>query len=367
MSDENQDQSQKTEEPTQKKLDDAKEKGQVAKSQEVNHWFMILAATIMVMMFLPTTMKSFGGLLQKFIEQPHLIAVDKLGLRATLTETIQDTVLILLPTLVLFILAAIAAGLIQNGLIISAEQMKPKLDKISLKSGLKRLFSMKSIAEFTKGIAKIAIVAAVGIAIIWPAFSGLERLPSMELISSLGVLHSLTNRLMVGVLSVVSLIAVLDFLFQKFQHLKQMRMSRQDIKDEMKQSEGDPQVKGRLRQIRRERAQQRMMQAVPEASVVIANPTHFAVALKYELNEMTAPVVLAKGIDAVALRIREVAEENDIPVITNPPLARALHAGAEIGDEIPPEQFKAVAEIIGYILRLKGKLPGVAQRPAGSR
>ena len=367
MAEQSQDESQKTEEPTQTKLEESRKKGQVAKSQEVNHWFMILAATIMVMMFLPTTMKNFGGLLQKFMEQPHLIAVDKLGLRATLTETIQDTVFILLPTLVLFVLAAIGAGLIQNGLIISAEQMKPKLEKISLKAGLKRMFSMKSIAEFVKGLAKIAIVAAVGVAIIWPAFSGLEKLPSMELMSTLGVMHSLTNRLMIGVLAVVSLIAVLDFLFQKFQHLKQMRMSRQDIKDEMKNSEGDPQVKGKLRQIRRERAQQRMIQAVPDASVVIANPTHFAVALKYELNEMAAPVVLAKGSDAVALRIREVAEENDVPVITNPPLARALYAGAEIGDEIPAEQFKAVAEIIGYVLRLQGKLPGVPQRPAGVR
>lgn len=367
MADENQDQSQKTEEPTQTKLEDSRKKGQVAKSQEVNHWFMILAATIMVMMFLPTTMTNFGALLQKFIAQPHLIAVDKLALRETLTSTIEETVFILLPTLVLFVLAALAAGLIQNGLIISAEQMKPKLNKISIKSGLKRLFSMKSVAEFIKGIAKIAIVAAVGIVITWPAFSGLERLPSMELTESWDVMHSLTVRLMIGVLAIVSLIAVLDFLFQKFQHLKQMRMSRQDIKDEMKNSEGDPQVKARLRQIRRERAQQRMIQAVPEASVVIANPTHFAVALKYELNEMAAPVVLAKGIDAVALRIREVAEENDVPVITNPPLARALYAGAEIGDEIPAEQFKAVAEIIGYVLRLKGKLPGVPQRPAGVR
>lgn len=366
MADENQDESQKTEEPTQTKLEEARKKGQVATSREVNHWFMILAATIMVMMFMPKAMTDFGGLLQKFVEQPHLIALDKPAMHDVLADTVKGTVFILLPTLVLLILAALAAGMIQNGLIISAEQIKPKLDKISLKSGLKRLFSMKSIAEFAKGIAKIAIVAAVGVAIIWPAFSGLERLPSMELMSWLGVMHSLTVRLMIGVLAVVSLIAVLDFLFQRFQHLKQMRMSRQDIKDEMKNSEGDPQVRARLRQIRRERAQQRMMQAVPEASVVIANPTHFAIALKYELNEMAAPVVLAKGIDAVALKIREVAEEHDIPVIRNPPLARALHAGAEIGDEIPAEHFKAVAEIIGYVLRLKGKLPGVAQRPAGA-
>lgn len=366
MAEENQDDSQKTEEPTQKRLDDARQKGQVAVSREVNHWFMILAATIMVMMFLPTMMSNFGGIFTKFIEQPHRISTDLFAMTEIFRAATTDSVLIMLPTLVLLVLAAIAAGLIQNGLIISAEQMKPKLEKISLLKGTKRLFSMKSVAEFAKGIAKIVIVGAVGVAIVWPAFSGFERYPSMELVSWVGVLHSLTIRLLIGVLAIVSIIAVLDYLFQKMQHLKQMKMSRQDIKDEMKQSEGDPQVRGRLRQIRRERAQKRMMQAVPEASVVIANPTHYSIALKYELNDMAAPTVLAKGVDAVALRIREVAEENKIPVVRNIALARALYAGVEIGDEIPAEHFKAVAEIIGYVLRLKGKLPGPARRPAGS-
>jgi flagellar biosynthetic protein FlhB len=336
MAEENQDDSQKTEEPTQKRLDDARNKGQVAVSREVNHWFMILAATIMVMMFLPSAMSDFGMIFTKFIEQPHRISTDLIAMTDVLRSAWQDSVLAMLPTLVLLVLAALAAGLIQNGLIISAEQMKPKLEKISLGKGIKRLFSMKSVAEFLKGIAKITIVGAVGVAI---------------------VMHALTIRLMIGVLAIVSLIAVLDYLFQKMQHLKQMKMSRQDIKDEMKQSEGDPQVRGRLRQIRRERAQKRMMQAVPDASVVIANPTHYSIALKYELNDMAAPVVLAKGIDAVALRIREVAEEHKIPVVQNVALARALYAGVEIGDEIPTEHFKAVAEIIGYVLRLKGKLP----------
>jgi flagellar biosynthetic protein FlhB len=367
MADDNQDESQKTEEPTQKKLDDARDKGQVAVSREVNHWFMILAGTIMVMMLLPSAMADFGLVFTKFLEQPHLISIDLVAMKDLLRETWQESVMAMLPMLVLFVLAAIAAGLIQNGLIISTEQMKPKLEKISLGKGIKRLFSMKSIAEFVKGVAKLVIVAAVAVAIVWPAFSGFERLPTMEMMGWVGEMHDLTIRLLIGVLAIVSLIAVLDYLFQKMQHLKQMRMSRQDIKDEMKQSEGDPQVRGRLRQIRRERAQQRMMQAVPEASVVIANPTHYSIALKYELNDMSAPVVLAKGIDAVALRIREVAEENNIPVVRNIALARALYAGAEIGDEIPTEHFKAVAEIIGYVLRLKGKLPGKAQRPAGVR
>ena len=367
MAEENQDESQKTEEPTQKKLDDARDKGQVAVSREVNHWFMILAGTIMVMMFLPSAMMNFGSIFTKFIEQPHQISTDLIAMTHIFSSAFKDSVLALLPTLVLLVAAALAAGLIQNGLIISTEQMKPKLEKISLLKGVKRLFSMKSVAEFMKGIAKITIVGAVGVAIVWPAFSGFEQLPTMELMSWVGVMHALTTRLLIGVLAIVSLIAVLDYLFQKMQHLKQMKMSRQDIKDEMKQSEGDPQVRGRLRQIRRERAQKRMMQAVPEASVVIANPTHYSVALKYELNDMAAPTVLAKGIDAVALRIREVAEEHKIPVVQNVALARALYAGVEIGDEIPTEHFKAVAEIIGYVLRLKGKLPGPATRPAGTR
>ena len=367
MAEESQDDSQKTEEPTQKRLDDARGKGQVATSREVNHWFMILAATIMVMMLLPSAMSNLGGILTKFLEQPHLISTDLIAMTQVLRTAGQDSIMAMLPSLVLLVLAAIAAGLIQNGLIISAEQMKPKLEKISLGKGIKRLFSMKSVAEFTKGIAKITIVGAVGVAIVWPAFSGFEKLPTMELMSWVGVMHALIIRLMIGVLAIVSLIAVLDYLFQKMQHLKQMKMSRQDIKDEMKQSEGDPQVRGRLRQIRRERAQKRMMQAVPEASVVIANPTHYSIALKYELNDMAAPIVLAKGVDAVALRIREVAEEHKIPVVHNVALARALYAGVEIGDEIPTEHFKAVAEIIGYVLRLKGKLPGQARRPAGTR
>lgn len=365
MAEESQDQSQKTEEPTQKRLDDAREKGQVAVSREVNHWFMILAGTIMVMMFLPGMMTDFGGIFVKFIEQPHLISVTPAGMTALLKSTWTEAILAMLPSLTLLVLAALAAGLIQNGLIVSTEQLKPKLEKISLAKGVKRLFSMKSVAEFAKGIAKITIVGAVGIAIVWPAFSSFELLPTMGMMSWIGVMYSLVVRLLIGVLAIVTLIAILDYLFQKMQHLKEMRMSRQDIKDELKQSEGDPQVRARLRQIRRERAQQRMMQAVPDASVVIANPTHYSVALKYELNEMAAPVVVAKGVDALALRIREVAEEHDVPVVRNVGLARALYAGVEIDEEIPTEHFRAVAEIIGYVLRLKGKLPGAAQKPAG--
>jgi flagellar biosynthetic protein FlhB len=364
MAEDSQDKSQKTEEPTAKKLEDARQKGQVASSREVNHWFMILAGTIGVMFVFPGMMTEFSVIFLRFLDHPHLIPMDFSGLRAIMAEVLSAVAFSLLPLIVFLVMAALASGLVQDGLILAPDRLQPKLEKISPLKGVKRLFSTQSITEFLKGVFKIAIVAAVAVAVVAPELTGLDQLTSFETLQWLGVLHGLSIRMLIGVLAIVSLIAVIDFLYQKHQHVKQMKMSRQDIKDEMKQSEGDPQVRGRLRQIRRERAQKRMMAAVPEASVVIANPTHFAVALKYELDEMPAPVCVAKGADNVALRIREVAEENGVPVMENPPLAQALYAGVEIGEDIPPEHFKAVAEIIGYVLRLKGKLP---QQPrAGS-
>jgi flagellar biosynthetic protein FlhB len=366
MAEDSQDQSQKTEDPTEKRLQDSRQKGQVAVSREVNHWFIILASAISIMALAPMVMSELKALLFKFIEQPHAIPTGRDVLPSVLSDVVTGAILAIMPVMLVLILAAFGAGIVQNGFLFATEQIMPKLEKISPVAGFKRLFSVKSVVEFLKGVAKLVIVTCVGIAVLWPHFSGFERMPTMELRDSFNVMHGLVNRLMIGVLAIVSLIAALDFLFQRMQHTKQLRMSRQDIKDEMKQSEGDPHVRARLRQIRRERAQQRMMQAVPEASVVITNPTHFAVALKYEMGDMNAPVMLAKGADNVAARIREVAGEHDIPIVSNPPLARAIFAGVEIGEEIPAEHYKAVAEIIGYVLRLKRKLPGAARPPAGS-
>lgn len=367
MAEDSQDQSQKTEEPTHKRLEDAKRKGQVASSREVNHWFMILAGTVMMMALLPAAASDFRRLMLRFLEQPHAIPADFGNLQAVMGETLSGLGLVLLPILLLLIVAALAAGMLQSGIVFATEQIKPQMDRISLGSGVKRLFSAKAVGEFVKGIAKLAVVGAVAFAIIWPELKGLERLPSTEVQDSTALMWQLCIKLMIGVLAIVTIIAGGDFLFQKMQHLKQMRMSRQEIRDEMKQTEGDPTVRARLRQIRRERAQKRMMAAVPQASVVVTNPTHYAVALKYELDKMAAPIVVAKGIDHVAQRIREIAEENDVPVMQNPPLARALYAGVEIGEDIPVEHYKAVAEIIGYVLRLKGKLPARRRAPAAAR
>lgn len=357
MAEQTTDQSQKTEEPTQKKLDDSRKKGQVATSREVNNWFMILAGTIIVAMISPAMSSDIKNVLQKFLAVPHAMPVESGSLADLLGETASEIGFIMVIPILLLLVAAFASTMVQNGLLVSIDRIQPKLERASPMSGMKRLFSFKSIVEFLKGVAKITIVGAIATMLMLPSFEGLEQLVRMEMTGAAAVLHSLVSKLLFGVLSVVTIIAAIDFLYQRFEHMKQMRMSRQEIKDEFKQSEGDPMVKQRLRQVRQERARQRTMAAVPDASVVITNPTHFAVALKYDLDDMDAPVLIAKGQDFLAFKMREVAEEHDIPIVENPPVARALYANVEVDQEIPQEQFKAVAEIIGYVFRLKGKMP----------
>ncbi len=364
MADEQSDESQKTEEPTQRRIDQAREKGQVARSQEINHWFIILAVTLLVTIFAAPMMRDIYQTMRRFVEAPHAIRLDGVHLRDILMETAAQIGLALMVPFILVILAALIAGLIQNGLIISAEPVIPKLEKISLVKGLKRMFSMKSLVDFLKGIAKILIVAAVVTILLWPQIGVIPNIVGMSLIQFSDLLQGLAARILIGVLSVMTLIAALDFVFQKQQHLKQLRMSKQEMKEEFKQAEGDPMVKGRLRQIRMERARKRMMAAVPEADVVITNPTHYAVALKYDMEVMGAPRLVAKGADSVAMKIRELADEHEIPIVENPPLTRALYQAVELDEEIPVEHYKAVAEVIGYVMRLKGRVPGGAARPA---
>lgn len=350
---EEQDQSQKTEEPTQKRLDEARSKGQVASSREVNHWFMILAAALVVILFAPAAVADIGRVLRTFLEAPDAIPTDLGHLRHLLLRTFGGLLLAGLLPLALLIAAALGAGLFQHGFLLSAEQIKPKLEKISPLQGMKRLFSLRSFAEFVKGVLKLAVVGTVGTMLLLPELRSLTNLPTLETVQLLYLVRELAIRLLVGVVAVMTVIAGLDYLYQRYEYMKRMRMSKQELKEEFKQSEGDPIVKARLRQIRTERARRRMMAAVPEADVVVTNPTHFAVALKYEPATMSAPRVTAKGADLMAQRIREVAEANGVPVVENPPLARGLYAAVELDEEIPPEHYKAVAEVIGYIMKLK--------------
>lgn len=346
---------QKTEEPTPRRLEEARRKGQVASSREVNHWFIILAGAISFMALAPNMSKGVIAALSPFVTEPDLIITGPAGIGAALKGMFGDVLLAVMPIIGLTVIAAILAGIVQSGLVFSTDRIKPELSKISIAKGMKRLFSMKSIAEFVKSILKLIIVGGVVTLLFIPIFDNLTSITTMSTVDAMALLQSLAVRLFIGVLAVMSVIAVIDFLYQRFEYMKSLRMSRQEIRDELKQTEGDPQVRARLRQIRTERARRRMMAAVPDADVVITNPTHFAVALKYDPQAMSAPRVIAKGADLVAERIRDLAREHNVPLVENPPLARALFASVELEQEIPTEHYKAVAEIISYVFRLKGR------------
>lgn len=350
------DDSSKTEDPTQKKLSKARERGQVAMSQEIKSWLILLGSTLIIIVMAPSMMRDMRNVMAPFIVSPHDIPFDFLHLRLVMGRTLVDLGLILAPLLGLLLFLAFFASVGQSGLVYSPKKLEPDLSKLSLIKGFKKLFSMRSVLEFAKGILKLSLVTAVALGLVVPLLDDIELLPAADLVESLDRIYQLGILLMVGTVAVMTVIAVLDFFYQKYDHLKQMRMTKQEVKDEHKQSEGDPQIKARIRRLRIERAQRRMMAAVPEADVVITNPTHYAVALKYKMAEMPAPKLVAKGVDSLAFRIREMAEAHEVPVVENAPLARALYAAVELDEEIPEEHYRAVAEVIGYVMRLRGDL-----------
>jgi len=347
----------KTEDPTQKRLDDAHAKGDVAKSQEVNTWFVIAGATLVFSTF----SGSIGGgilmPLRNLVANAAMMRADGTAL-LQLSYTLGIAVLAAVGVpLLMLMLAAIAGNMIQHRLVWSGESLKPKFSKISPGAGFKRVFGKQAVANFAKGLFKLIALGAVMMAVLWPERHRLESFLRFDPSAILGVTTSLTLQLLGAVVAMLAAVAIADYLFQYRQWFQRQKMSLQEIKDEFKQSEGDPHIKGRIRQLRVARMKRRMMAAVPKASVIITNPTHYSVALSYDRG-MSAPVCVAKGVDNIALKIREIAGKHDIPIVENVPLARALYATVDIDEEIPVEHYHAVAEIIGYVMGLKRGLTG---------
>jgi len=347
----------KTEDPTQKRLDDAHDRGDVAKSQEINTWFVIAGGTLVLSTFSGSVGGGIMMPLRNLIANSWMIHADGPGLLA-LAQSLEYVVIaaVGVPFLMLA-LAAIAGNMIQHRLVWSGESLKPKFSKISPAAGAKRIFGKQAAANFGKGIFKVVALGAVMTAILWPERHRLEAIVRLDPAAVLGATTTLTLQLMGAVVAMLAVVAIADYFFQYRQWYERHKMSLQEMKEEFKQSEGDPHIKGRIRQLRQARMKKRMMAAVPTASVIITNPTHYAVALSYERG-MSAPVCVAKGVDTLALKIREIAREHDIPIVENVPLARALYATVEIDDEIPVDHYHAVAEIIGYVMGLKRGLSG---------
>ncbi|BAI71849.1 flagellar biosynthetic protein [Azospirillum sp. B510] len=349
------DESSKTEDPTGKKLDEAHRQGQFAMTREAANWLMVAAMLVVLVSVLPGTMKGLVFRLNYYFENLDQFTFDRAGVGALLFRVMRDVMWALWLPILLFVVAGVMATIGQTGFHVSWQLIEPKFSKLNPLPGLMNMFKANQAVELLKSIVKLAVVGGVAYMALRPMFGGIETYIGIDLITMLSQMDGLAHRLLIWVLVVLTFIAAGDFLWQKKQFDKQMKMTKQEVKDEHKQQEGDPVVKGRIRQIRFERARKRMMAAVPDADVVVTNPTHFAVALKYDPSQMGAPLVLAKGVDQVAFKIREIAESNNVPVIENPPLARALYAACDIDEEVPSEHYRAVAEVITYVFKLKGR------------
>ncbi len=348
------DESEKTEEPTQKKLDDAKKKGDLPKSQEVTSWFMILAATLFIMIFSGSMATALAGLLENFLDNMHSMPMDSTGLISLMRQVMLAVVAIVAMPFLFFWFAGVAGNLVQFPPIFTTEPIKPKFSKVSPMAGVKRLFSSTSLVNFGKSLIKLVLVTIILAVIMVPKRDILDGTIQLDPADLAPLLRVLSLQVLGGVLAMLTVIAGLDYMWQRHTWHKKLKMTLKEVRDEHKMQEGDPHIKAKISAIRREKSQKRMMSNVPDATVIVTNPTHYAIALKYE-EGMPAPICMAKGQDLVALKIREVGKEHDIPIVENKPLARALYATTEIDDEIPVEHFKAVAEVIGYVLRLRGK------------
>ena len=349
---EDSDSTDKTEEPTQKRLEDALKRGDVVKSQEANTWFIIAGATLVLMPFSSGMGANLTTTMRGLLANSYDIPLDGPSLPHLFQKIGGEMIAAIAIPFLLLMLAALCGNLIQHQLVWSYESLAPKLSKISPLAGLKRLFSMQALANFTKGIVKLVLVGSVLTALMWPERHRLEGLVRSDLSVMLALVQSLALKLLGAVVAIMAIVAAADYLFQYRQWYEKQKMSLRELKEEFKHTEGDPAIKGKMRQLRQTKSRRRMMAAVPKAAVVITNPTHYAIALQYERG-MEAPICVAKGVDALALKIRQVAAEHAVPVVETPPLARALHATVEIDEAIPPEHYKAVAEVIGYVMKLR--------------
>lgn len=352
---EEEDEASKTEEPSERKISKAKEEGDVAISQDAKSFIMLLGMLFVVWLVVPLMFKWFYIMGVNFVENAAQTQVDTGRFQILLTQAGLGMLKIMAIPFVIFMVLGLFASIAQTGFIYAPKKLEPNWNKLNVFAQLPNFINMKKVVESLKGIIKIVVVAVLVMMAVKPYVMKANLLPEMETIAILRFIHKIVVLVLFTVVIAVLIIAVADYAYQKYTHLKKLRMTKQEVKDEYKQMEGDPLVKSRIRQIRMERAKHRMMEAVPKADVVIVNPTHYAVALEYKMEEMDAPKVTAKGMDNVALRIKAIAEENEVPIVENPPLARALFASTEIDQTIPTEHFKAVAEVIGYVMQLKNQ------------
>ena len=345
----------KTEQATPKKREEARKKGQTAKSREIGS-IAILSAGALYMFFNAKDMTlKMGGLFRQIFTDIPSFAYDEVGLASLLTKALEQYLWMILPVMLILCVVAILANVLQTGFILSVDPLTPKASKIDPIKGAGRLFSKRSFAEMSKSVLKIIIVGWAAFSILKDNTGHLMPLMYQEDVQIISLLGQISLKVVIRCCYVIFILAILDYLYQKWEFEQNLKMTKQEVKDEFKQTEGDPLIKSRIRSIQREMARRRMMEEVPKADVVITNPTHLSVAIRYSAAEnMAAPTVVAKGANKLAFRIRELAEEHKIPVMENKILAQNLYK-LDLGEEIPPQFYQAVAEILAYVYSLKKK------------
>jgi len=349
MSDTN-DAASRTEEPTPRKLQRAREQGDVVKTPDLASLASLAAAAAVIATAGGWLARNLAAALVPFLARADTIRMEGDGPVDVARQAMIAGAPVLIAVMAAAALAGAAGNLVQTGFLFSPSRLRPQLSKLSPLAGLRRMFGLDSLAHFVKSLLKVTATGVIGWWVLAPHWSELAGLAALDPTAMLPFAADVLRRLVFATVGFLLLVAGADWLFQRQRFMARMRMSKAEVKDDFRQSEGDPHVKGRQKQIRLERARRRMMQAVPTATVVIANPTHYAVALRYEQGETAAPVCVAKGLDSLALKIRAVAEEAKVPVIEDPPLARALYAAVEVDEMIPQAHYQAVAKIIGFIL-----------------
>ncbi len=343
----------RSEEPTAKKLEDARKKGQIARSRDFNTMIIIAMAAAMFIISGHVMVADLGEIMVRFIQPTRADMFDPFGTVRWFYAAMLDALWLLVPFLAVMLAGALFAPISIGGWAFSMESLTPKLSKLNPLKGIKKIISVKGLMELVKAMGKFFLVAAIALAVIWSSTDEYLQLGSMPMKPALGKAGELLTWAFLLTTVALMIISAIDVPFQIWDHKKQMKMTLQEVKDEMKDTEGKPEVKAKIRQTQREMAEARMMDAVPDADVVITNPTHFAVALKYDPDNMAAPLVLAKGADLVAANIRRVANANEILLVETPPLARALYHTTEIGREVPRGLYVAVAQVLAYVFQLR--------------
>ena len=358
----------RTEEPTARKISDARQKGQVAKSQDLSGAISLLGVMIIFLAFGSTiaamferiTRRALGGEISADMRSPESIA-------ATMKIVVYDAMVVVVPIMVLAAIAAYIGGFVQVGWLISGEPIRPKLSKLSPLAGIKRIMGVKALVKTVINSLKLTVMVIVTVLFVLANMGAIVSMPRLTSMMALTNALRLIFTLAIILVLLLIFIAVIDYIYQRWQHQKDLRMSKQEVKDERKTMEGDPLIKGKRRQMAREIAMQQIGRSVPEADVIVTNPTHFSIAIRYDPEVMGAPRITAKGADLIALRMRQIARQNDVPIVERPPLARALYWGVEVGQEVPIEQYEAVAELLAYVYRVDTRAEAKFKRQARAR